>query len=158
MALSWTNCLVMSAPKRYPAPLGDTPHPLMSGIDQMDREGMVILVLVFDLARRGMEREGSHHLDRTKEGRTWGHHVELPASCRLHGSAKRMVSVRLSGKMQGVPDQLLGGSGSTHHEHRTLDRLRSLPTRDNQRPHSTISRRLNSSTFFDTRRKSHRPG
>ena len=35
MLLDWLNCVTTSEPKRYPAPLGDTPHPwVSSGSDQ----------------------------------------------------------------------------------------------------------------------------
>jgi len=53
MALSWANRFVMSAPKRYPAPLGDTPHPLMSETDQRGGEEKKHPASVFDLIRDG---------------------------------------------------------------------------------------------------------
>lgn len=154
----------MSAPKRYPAPLGDTPHPLMSETSEGNGEGKESSASVFNLVREGeMEQEGSHHRDPTKGGRTLGRRAGLLVSGRLHGSGRRMVSARGSTKRshagyRGVLDQWLAGSGSIHHERRTLVRLRSPPVLDSRTPRNTTSKRLNSSIFFGTRRKSHRPG
>jgi hypothetical protein len=153
----------MSAPKRYPAPLGETPHPLISETCEGGEEEKVS-TLVFDLIRGGkVKREESHHQDLTKGGRTSARRVGLLVSCQLRGSARRMVSTSVSArcsrnKWRGALGRWLLGSGSVHRGHRTPVHLRSLPMPDNQIPRNTTSKRLNSSTFFDTRRKSHTPG
>ena len=116
-------------------------------------------MLAFNMIRG----EESHHQDPTKGGRTLGHRVVLLAFCQLRGSARRAVSACVStrcfhGRYRDALGRSLEGLGSVRHERKTLDRLQSLPMPDNRTPRNTTSRRLNSSTFFDTRRRSRTPG
>ena len=154
----------MSAPKRYPAPLGDTPQPLMSETDEWDGEETKGFGVGIRSGSKGaMGRKESHHQDPTKGGRTLGRRVGLLVSGRLRGSVRRMVSTGVStgclhSRCRGALGQWLAGSGSVRHERRIPVHPRSPPKPDNRTPRNTTSKRLNSSTFFDTRRKNRIPG
>lgn len=85
----------MSAPKRYPAPLGDTPHPLISGGDGYKRKDLSV-------DKGEMKREKSHHLDQTKGGHTLGRRGGLLVSGLLRESGVCVVKTRVStGRCRG---------------------------------------------------------
>lgn len=142
----------MSAPKRYPAPLGDTPHPLMSRKDRHRREGTDVSVVL------ECEKARSHHRGPTRGGRTSGRHGGLLVSCLSRESEWCIhVSTRCRHTKWGdALGQWPVSSDLDRHEHKTPVRPQSRPGLDNRRSRNTTSKRLKWNIFFDTRRRSRR--